>query len=108
MKLVVKLIPYYWIIQGGVIATAIKGFGGLSLIGGILLIIYTILYLNVNRKRKQVFAVLYLLYSILFIIMMSIVFLFFGFCSIHILISIVAILNIAFSFIQLKYLNFIC
>lgn len=107
MKLVIKLIPYYWIIQGGVIATANKGFGGLSLIVGILLIIYTILYLNVNRKRKQVFAVLYLLYSILFIIMMSIVFLFFGFCSIHILISIVAILNISFSIIQLKYLSFV-
>ena len=88
MKIIIKLIPYYWIIQGLLIAITIRGLGSLPFIGCILLIVCTILYM---------------IYSIIFIIIQGIVFLFFGFYNIHILILIVAILNVALSFIQLRY-----
>ena len=90
MKIIIKLIPYYWIIQGLLIAITIRGLGSLPFIGCILLIVCTILHQ-------------YMIYSIIFIIIQGIVFLFFGFYNIHILILIVAILNVALSFIQLRY-----
>lgn len=105
MKIVVKLIPYYWIIQGLLIALSVKGFGILPLIGGISLIICTVIYQKVNAGWIKVLSILYVIYSISFMIMMGVVFLFFGFYLIHILISIFAILNLIFSFIQIKYRN---
>ena len=96
MKIIIKLIPYYWIIQGLLIAITIRGLGSLPFIG-------CILHQKVNAKYTKVFSILYMIYSIIFIIIQGIVFLFFGFYNIHILILIVAILNVALSFIQLRY-----
>ena len=42
MKIIIKLIPYYWIIQGLLIAITIRGLGSLPFIGCILLIVCTI------------------------------------------------------------------
>ena len=103
MKIIIKLIPYYWIIQGLLIAITIRGLGSLPFIGCILLIVCTILHQKVNAKYTKVFSLLYMIYSIIFIIIQGIVFLFFGFYKIQILILIVAILNVALSFIQLRY-----
>ena len=103
MKIIIKLIPYYWIIQGLLIAITIRGLGSLPFIGCILLIVCTILHQKVNAKYTKVFSILYMIYSIIFIIIQGIVFLFFGFYNIHILILMVAILNVALSFIQLRY-----
>ena len=103
MKIIIKLIPYYWIIQGLLIAITIRGLGSLPFIGCILLIVCTILHQKGNAKYTKVFSILYMIYSIIFIIIQGIVFLFFGFYNIHILILIVAILNVALSFIQLRY-----
>ena len=103
MKVIIKLIPYYWIIQGILIVITIRGCGSLPLIGCILLIICTVLYQKVNVKYAKVFSILYMLYSILFIIMLGIVFLFFGFYNIHLLILIIAILNVILSLVQFKY-----
>ena len=74
MKIIIKLIPYYWIIQGLLIAITIRGLGSLPFIGCILLIVCTILHQKVNAKYTKVFSIL-----------------------------IVAILNVALSFIQLRY-----
>ena len=98
MKIIIKLIPYYWIIQGLLIAITIRGLGSLPFIGCILLIVCTILHQKVNAKYTKVFSILYMIYSIIFIIIQGIVFLFFGFYNIHIF-----ILNVALSFIQLRY-----
>lgn len=99
----IKLIPYYWIIQGLLISVTVKGFGSLPLIGGIGLILSTVLYLKVPSNWLKVLSILYLLYSIFFIIMIGTASLFFGFYLIHILLGVIAILNLLFSFLQLKY-----
>lgn len=102
MKVIIKLVPYYWIIQGILIAITVRGCGSLPLIGGLLLVICTVLCQKVNVKYAKVFSILYMLYSILFIIMLGIVFLFFGFYNIHLWISIVAILNVILSLAQFR------
>jgi len=102
MKVIIKLMPYYWIIQGILIAITIRGCGSLPLIGCVLLIICTVLCQKVNAKYAIVVSILYMLYSILFIIMLGIVFLFFGFYNIHFLILIVAILNVILSLVQFR------
>ena len=65
MKIIIKLIPYYWIIQGLLIAITIRGLGSLPFIGCILLIVCTILHQKVNAKYTKVFSILYMIYSII-------------------------------------------
>lgn len=103
MKRVVKFIPYYWIIQGLIIAISIQGMGYLPIVGGLLLIIVTILYKKSNARYTLGFSIWYIIYSILFMLSTFIVLIFFDSSFIHLLLFIVGILNIALSCIQLKY-----
>lgn len=103
MRKITKLMPYYWIIQGLLIAISIQGVGHLPLMGGLLLIICTILYEKVDAKYAKGFLILYIIYSVLFMISTFAVFLFSHSSFIPVFLLIIGILNLLLSFIQLKY-----
>lgn len=59
MKIIIKLIPYYWIIQGLLIAITIRGLGSLPFIGCILLIVCTKILQKSGIQKNEVIELIY-------------------------------------------------